>query len=117
MRAWWLRPLAWFYALLHFFNAMGHTVFTFFGQTMASVTFPRPAPGFYSSPFLFAGIGVAGAGARVDRPGFHTQLVPKLNEICPSDDSRSEEGGICCHPTASTLHADSRFLSGFAGSE
>jgi len=51
----WLRPLAWFYAGLHFFNAMGHTVFTFLGHTVTSVTFPRPAPGFYSSPFLFIG--------------------------------------------------------------
>lgn len=48
----WLRPLAWFYALLMFFNGVGHTLFTFLGHTVASVTFPRPAPGFYSSPFL-----------------------------------------------------------------
>ena len=51
----WLRPLAWFYAFLMFFNAMGHTVFTILGRTVESVTFPRPAPGFYSSPFLFVG--------------------------------------------------------------
>lgn len=51
----WLRPLAWFYAVLHFFNATGHTVATIFGQTVGSVTFPRPAPGFYSSPLLFIG--------------------------------------------------------------
>jgi len=51
----WLRPLAWFYAVLMFFNGMGHTVFTIRGHTVASVTFPRPAPGFYSSPFLFVG--------------------------------------------------------------
>jgi len=50
-----LRPLAWFYAVLHFWNAMGHTVFTILGHTVESVTFPRPAPGFYSSPFLFIG--------------------------------------------------------------
>lgn len=50
-----LRPLAWIYALIHFFNAMGHTVSTILGHTVASVTFPRPAPGFYSSPFLFIG--------------------------------------------------------------
>jgi hypothetical protein len=43
----WLRPRAWFYALIMFFNGTGHTVFT--------VTFSRPAPGFYSSPFLFFG--------------------------------------------------------------
>lgn len=51
----WLRPLAWFYALLMFFNGMGHTVFTILGRTVPSVTFSRPAPGFYSSPFLFFG--------------------------------------------------------------
>jgi hypothetical protein len=51
----WLRPLAWFYALIMFFNGMGHTVFTVLGRTVPSVTFSRPAPGFYSSPFLFIG--------------------------------------------------------------
>ena len=51
----WLRPLAWFYAVLMFFNGMGHTVFTIVGHAVASVTFSRPAPGFYSSPFLFIG--------------------------------------------------------------
>jgi len=51
----WLRPLAWFYAVLQFFNATGHTVGTILGHTVASVTFPRPAPGFYSSPLLFIG--------------------------------------------------------------
>ncbi|HYM74555.1 MAG TPA: hypothetical protein VE377_01140 [Candidatus Dormibacteraeota bacterium] len=51
----WLRPLAWFYALIMFFNGMGHTMFTLLGRTVESVTFPRPAPGFYSSPFLLAG--------------------------------------------------------------
>ena len=51
----WLRPLAWFYALVMFFNGMGHTVFTILGRTVPSVTFARPAPGSYSSPFLFFG--------------------------------------------------------------
>ena len=50
-----LRPLAWFYALIMFFNGLGHTLFTILGHTVATVTFPRPAPGFYSSPFLFIG--------------------------------------------------------------
>lgn len=50
-----LRPLAWFYAVVMFCNAMGHTLFTVLGRTVATVTFPRPAPGFYSSPFLFIG--------------------------------------------------------------
>lgn len=51
----WLRPLAWFYALIMFFNGVGHTLFTILGRTVPSVTFSRPAPGFYSSPFLLIG--------------------------------------------------------------
>jgi hypothetical protein len=51
----WVRPVAYFCAVVvGIFNAVGHTVATIFGQTVSSVTFPRPAPGFYSSPFLFA---------------------------------------------------------------
>jgi hypothetical protein len=50
-----LRPLAWFYALIMFFNGMGHSLFTILGHTVRTVTFPRPAPGFYSSPFLLMG--------------------------------------------------------------
>ena len=48
-----LRPLAWSYAVIMFLNSLGHTLFTILGHTVASVTFPRPAPGFYSSPLLF----------------------------------------------------------------
>lgn len=51
----WLRPLAWFYAVIMFYNGMGHTLFTILGRTVQSVRFARPAPGFYSSPFLFIG--------------------------------------------------------------
>ncbi len=51
----WLRPLAYFYAGVHLLNGMGHTLATIFGQTVSLVQFPRPAPGFYSSPLLFAG--------------------------------------------------------------
>lgn len=50
-----LRPLAWAYAGIMFLNGLGHTLFTILGHTVTSVTFARPAPGFYSSPFLFAG--------------------------------------------------------------
>ena len=53
--AWWLRPLAYVYAGVHLLNAMGHTVATIFGQTVSTIHFARPAPGFYSSPLLFAG--------------------------------------------------------------
>jgi hypothetical protein len=55
MRARWLRPLAWLYAVIHRLNALGHTLGTIYGHTVASVTFSRPAPGFYSSPCLFIG--------------------------------------------------------------
>lgn len=48
------RALAYVFAVLMLFNAGGHTLATIFGQTVASVTFPRPAPGFWSSPFLAA---------------------------------------------------------------
>ncbi len=51
----WLRPLAYLYAGVHLLNGMGHTLATIFGRTVSSVQFPRPAPGFYSSPLLFAG--------------------------------------------------------------
>src|SRR6267154_3848378 len=47
-----LRPLAYFFAGVMLLNGMGHTLFTVLGRTMASVQFPRPAPGFYSSPLL-----------------------------------------------------------------
>ena len=49
-----LRPLAWFYAAIMLLNGLGHTLFTILGRTVPSVQFSRPAPGFYSSPFLLA---------------------------------------------------------------
>jgi hypothetical protein len=49
-----LRPLAYFFAGVMLLNGMGHTVFTVLGRTVPSVQFPRPAPGFYSSPFLLS---------------------------------------------------------------
>lgn len=47
-----LRPFAWIYAAIMLLNGLGHTLFTVLGQTVPSVRFPRPAPGFYSSPLL-----------------------------------------------------------------
>jgi hypothetical protein len=49
-----LRTLAWFYAVIMLLNGFGHTLFTILGRTVPSVRFSRPAPGFYSSPFLLA---------------------------------------------------------------
>jgi len=51
----WLRPVAYFFAGVMLLNSLGHTLATIFGQTVSSVQFPRPAPGFYSSPLLLAG--------------------------------------------------------------
>jgi hypothetical protein len=51
----WMRPLAWIVAIIQFSNAMGHTIGTILGHTVKAVVFPRPAPGFYSSPLLFIG--------------------------------------------------------------
>jgi hypothetical protein len=49
----WVRPLAYFMAVVAgILNAFGHTVATILGHTVGSVTFRRPAPGFYSSPIL-----------------------------------------------------------------
>ena len=51
----WLRPLFYVCAVVAgLLNALGHAVATILGHTVPSVTFARPAPGFYSSPLLFA---------------------------------------------------------------
>jgi hypothetical protein len=49
-----LRPLAYLFAVIMLVNALGHTVATLRGQTVPSVHFSGPAPGFYSSPLLVA---------------------------------------------------------------
>ncbi len=48
----WFRPLAYVLAVLMLLNGLGHTLGTIFGRTVAEVRFPRPMPGFYSSPLL-----------------------------------------------------------------
>lgn len=49
----WVRPVFYFCAVVTgLLNALGHTLATILGRTVATVQFPRPAPGFYSSPFL-----------------------------------------------------------------
>ncbi|HXN24125.1 MAG TPA: hypothetical protein VOA41_15395 [Candidatus Dormibacteraeota bacterium] len=50
----WLRPLAYFFAAIHFLNGIGHTLGTMFGSPFPEVHFPHPVPGFYSSPLLIA---------------------------------------------------------------
>jgi hypothetical protein len=63
----WLRPLAYFFAGVMLLNGMGHTLFTVLGQTVSSVRFPRPAPGFYSSPLLIIASIYLLAGLRATR--------------------------------------------------
>lgn len=50
----WVRPIGYFFGLVNISNALGHMTGTVLGRTAASVHFPRPMPGFYSSPFLLA---------------------------------------------------------------
>ena len=52
-RSWW-RPLARAFALLMLLNGLGHIAGTVAGRTFRDITFPRPMPGFYSSPLLLA---------------------------------------------------------------
>jgi hypothetical protein len=47
-----IRPVVWLVSAIMIVNAGGHTLATIFGRTVTSVRFPRPAPGFYSSPLL-----------------------------------------------------------------
>jgi hypothetical protein len=50
----WMRPIAYFLIVIMILNALGHILFSILGRTVDSVHFARPAPGFYSSPFLLA---------------------------------------------------------------
>ncbi len=50
----WLRPIAYLFAVVHFLNGTGHTLGTIFGSPVPEVHYPRPMPGFYSSPLLLA---------------------------------------------------------------
>jgi len=49
-----MRPFAYVFAVLMIANAAGHTLATVFGRTVFGVHFPRPAPGFWSSPTMLA---------------------------------------------------------------
>ena len=48
------RLLAYVVAVVMVLNAVLHTLGTILGHTVPSVSFPRPMPGFFSSPVLFA---------------------------------------------------------------
>lgn len=49
-----LRLPAYVFSALMVGNGLGHAVATALGHTASEVRFPRPAPGFYSSPLLIA---------------------------------------------------------------
>ena len=68
----WLRPLGYFYAGIMLLNGLGHTFFTILGHTVMSVQFPRPAPGFYSSPLLLAASAYLFVRLRATRAHKHT---------------------------------------------
>jgi hypothetical protein len=51
-RGW--RPLGWFFAGLMLVNGLAHTAGTIRGHSFPDITWPRPMPGFYSSPFIIA---------------------------------------------------------------
>jgi hypothetical protein len=54
----WVRPVGYFLAVtVGIVNALGHITGTILGHTVMSVRFPRPMPGFYSSPFLLLASG------------------------------------------------------------
>ena len=54
----WVRVLASILAVLvGILNALAHITGTILGHTVTSVRFPRPMPGFYSSPFLLLASG------------------------------------------------------------
>jgi hypothetical protein len=50
----WIRPIFYIFAVIMLLNGLGHTLGTIFGRTVADGHFPRPMPGFYSSPLLLA---------------------------------------------------------------
>lgn len=50
----WVRPIVCVLSVLMIANGLNHTVGTMLGRTVTSVHFPRPMPGFYSSPALMA---------------------------------------------------------------
>jgi hypothetical protein len=48
----WMRPIGYGFAFFTIANGLGHVLGTVFGRTVASIRFPRPMSGFYSSPLL-----------------------------------------------------------------
>ena len=50
----WWRPLGYVFAAIMLANGISHTAGTIRGHSFPDITFPRPMPGFYSSPFMMA---------------------------------------------------------------
>ena len=50
----WMRPLFYVFAIVMVLNGLGHTAGTIMGHTLPWIRFPRPMPGFYSSPLILA---------------------------------------------------------------
>jgi len=48
----WMRPIGYVFAVIMLANSLVHIVGTIRGRTVAAIRFPRPMPGFYSSPFV-----------------------------------------------------------------
>ncbi len=48
----WMRPIGYVFAFIMFANGLGHILGKILGRTVGSIRFPRPMPGFYSSPFV-----------------------------------------------------------------
>jgi hypothetical protein len=48
----WMRPLGYVFAAIMLANGLGHVAGTVAGRTVGNIRFPRPMPGFYSSPIL-----------------------------------------------------------------
>lgn len=48
----WLRPIAYFVAVVQFLNGLNHIALTIRGKSVPSVAFDGPAPGFYTAPLL-----------------------------------------------------------------
>ena len=48
----WMRPIEFAFAFIMLANGLGHILGTVSGRTIASIRFPRPMPGFFSSPLL-----------------------------------------------------------------
>ncbi len=69
----WVRLFGYFMAVAQILNAAGHTWGTIAGQTVASVRFPRPAPGFYSSSLLLNHCAASESRSLCYAPAFEVQ--------------------------------------------